>query len=420
LRGILTTMPDTTFLDWPFFADTHRALARDLDAWCARELAPHVELEERDLDAACRRYVRALGDGGWLRYAVPGGNEAGGTSAPPAGAPGSATPARHDARALCLIRETLGRWSPLADFCFALQGLGTASIVLGGSPALRERWLPGARAGTAIGAFAISEAEAGSDLAAMTTTARCEGDDWILDGEKTWISNAGIADFYCVVARWPDGGAKAFVTVLVPAGTPGLTVSKRIDLVAPHPIGTLTLEACRVPGAHLLGEPGRGLALTFRVLDIFRSTVGAAALGFARRALDEAAAWAQKRRTYGKSLADHQMTRGRVADMAVAVDAMALLIYRAAWTLDANPAGRVTREAAMAKLYATETAQTVIDEALQLFGGRGLVSGHPVERLYREIRALRIYEGASEIQKLIIANQVLGAEEVRAARGEGA
>ncbi len=382
-------MPDPTFLTWPFFADHHRTLARDLDAWCRREIEP---LEEGDLDDTCREIVRRLGAGGWLRQAVP--DSEGGL----------------DVRSLCLIRETLARFSGLADFCFALQGLGSGPLSLFGSEEQRAKWLPRVAAGEAIAAFALSEAEAGSDVTAMRTSARNDGGDWILDGEKTWISNAGLADFYVVFCRVPPlpekPGERAFGAFLIEADNPGLRVSQRIDVLAPHPLGTIALEGCRVPATAMVGEPGRGLKVALATLDIFRPTVGAAALGFARRALDEALDFARTRRTFGKPLSEHQLTQARLADMAVDVDASALLVYRAAWTRDAG-AERITREAAMAKLYATEAAQRVADAAVQLLGGRGVVAGAPVERLYREVRALRIYEGTSEIQRLVIAGQLL-------------
>jgi acyl-CoA dehydrogenase len=395
-------MPDTSYLSWPFFDESHRRVAAELEAWCVKEIAPRVANEEHDLDGSCRAYVKLLGQAGWLDYLMPAAH--GGVHEQP------------DLRTLCLIRETLGFHSPLADFCFALQGLGSVPVSRLGTPEQQETWLPRVRAGEVVTAFAISEPEGGSDVAAMTTTARKDGADWIVDGTKTWISNAGIADYYVVFARWPDGGDKAYVALLVEADRPGLDTTERLEVMAPHPIGTIRLTDCRVPGANLLGQAGKGLGVALATLDLFRSTVGAAALGYARRALDEAAAWSQLRRTYGKTLAEHQLTRGRLADMAVAVDAMALLVYRAGWVYDRGGQGRVTREAAMAKLFATEAAWKVIDDAVQLFGGRGVLKGHPVERLYREIRALRIYEGASEIQKIIIANQVLSPEAARAAR----
>ena len=385
-------MPDATFLHWPFFDDDHRTLARDLDAWCHTEIAPLEGREDKDLDGACREIVRRLGEGGWLRHAVP--------------SPWGGLRERLDVRSLCLVRETLARHSGLADFCFALQGLGSGPISLFGSEEQRRAWLPRVAAGQAIPAFALSEAEAGSDVAAMQTSARRDGDGWVIDGEKTWISNAGLADVYVVFCRLPEDGEKAFGAFVVEADNPGLTIPARIDVIAPHPLGTVAFRECRVPAGALLGEPGKGLRVALATLDVFRSTVGAAALGFARRALDEAVRHTTGRHAFGLRLADFQMTQATLADMALDVDASALLVYRAAWTRD-NGAERVTREAAMAKLFSTEAAQRVIDQAVQLFGGRGVVSGAPVEKLYREVRALRIYEGTSEIQRLVIAGQLL-------------
>ena len=395
-------MADRSFLAWPFFDDGHRALAADLESFCDTVLAPFVEAEhaaghdDPALDAAARSMVQAMGDAGVLSSAVPAEY-------------GGAVAGRLDVRRLCLTRETLARRSGLADFAFAMQGLGTGSITLHGTGEQKARYLPGAAAGARIAAFAISEAEAGSDPGAMATAARRDGDGWVLDGEKTWISNAGLADHYVVFARTGEapgvGGISAFI---VDGDAPGLSVSERIPVIAPHPLGTLRFDGCRVGADALLGAPGQGFKIAMGTLDIFRSTVGAAALGFARRALDEALARVEARRIGGKPLADYQLTQGRLADMALGVDASALLVYRAAWTRDTT-GGRVTREAAMAKLHATETAQRVIDDAVQLHGGTGVVSGHVVERLYREIRALRIYEGTSEVQKLIIAGQTLRA-----------
>ncbi len=385
-------MRDASHLAWPFFDERHRRLQADLDAWCAQTLAWPAE-REPDGDAlarTCRTLAGRLGAGGWLRHGVFGIDD----RAP-------------DARALCLVRETLARHDPLADFVFALQGLGTAPIGLFGTAAQRESWLPEAAAGSRIAAFALSEAEAGSDVAAMRTTARREGDGWRLDGEKTWISNAGVADHYIVFARMPEQGERAFGAFVVPATSTGLEVPGRIRTLAPHPLGTVRLAGCRVAADALLGEPGKGLRVAFATLDLFRPAVGAAALGMARRALEEALAWATTRRVFGDPLADLQLTRARLADMATAVDAGALLVYRAAWTKDAG-AERITREAAMAKLFATEAAQRVIDDAVQLLGGRGVAAGSAVEALYREVRALRIYEGTSEIQRLVIASQLLG------------
>jgi acyl-CoA dehydrogenase len=378
-------MADTSFLSWPFFEEPHRVLARDLAAWTEREVAT-LDEHALGLDGTCRELVRRLAAGGWLRYAVG---------------------ERLDVRSLCLIRETLARTNALADFAFALQGLGSGPISLFGSEELRRTWLPRVASGQAIPAFALSEAEAGSDVSAMSTFARRDVEGYVIDGEKTWISNAGLADFYVVFCRFPEAGEKGFSAFLVEAGNPGLTITERLDLLAPHPLGTLRFEGCHVPASALIGEPGRGLRVALGTLDVFRSTVGAAALGMARRALDEAVRHAKQRQISGRPLAELQLTQARLADMAVAVDASALLVYRAAWTRDAG-APRVTREAAMAKLFATESAQRVIDDAVQLLGGRGVLAGAPVERLYREIRALRIYEGTSEVQKLVIAGQLLG------------
>jgi acyl-CoA dehydrogenase len=385
-------MADRGFLDWPFFDAEHRRLAAELEAWVASEIAPH-EHDESDVDALSRRFVGMLGAAGWLRYAVPA--EFGGHHA------------KLDVRSLCLIRETLARTSGLADFAFAMQGLGSASIALYGTPELQRRYLPDVCAGTRIAAFAMSEPEGGSDVATLRTTARRDGAHYVLNGRKTWISNGGIAGYYVVFARTGEApGAKGLSAFVVDADTPGLRIAERIQVIAPHPLATLSFEDCRVDATQMLGRPGDGFKIAMATLDIFRSTVGAAALGFARRALDEAVARASQREVFGKRLAEFQATQMRLADMATEVDASALLIYRAAWTKD-KVADRVTREAAMAKMYATEAAQRIIDSAVQLFGGMGVVTGVPVERLYREIRALRIYEGTTEIQKLVIASQLM-------------
>ena len=386
-------MADSTFLDWPFFDDEHRRLARDLDLWAARELANDEEGTSGP-DERTRDYVRRLGRDGWLRYVVPS-------------AYGGALD-RLDVRALCLARERLARASGLADSAFAMQGLGTGAVSQYGSEELKREYLPPVARGERIAAFALSEPDAGSDVTAMRTTARRAGGELVIDGVKTWISNAGIAHHYVVFCRWPEGGERSFLAVMVDADTPGLTVPERIDVIAPHPLGTLRLEGCRVPEGAVIGELGAGLRVALGTLDIFRATVGAAALGFARRALDEALRYATSRQAFGRAIAEFQLTQARLADMATEIDASALLVYRAAWTRDAG-ADRVTREAAMAKLFATEAAQRVIDGAVQLFGGRGLVRGEPVERLYREVRALRIYEGTSEIQRLVIAGHVMRA-----------
>lgn len=398
---------DSTTLAWPFFTDAHRELATSLQAWAEREIserppgsAPPAHGLRDDVDARCRSLVAKLGEGGWLRYTVPA--EYGGVHD------------ELDVRSLCIARETLARVSGLADFSFAMQGLGAGPISPFGSRQLEERYLRGVGEGKTIAAFAISETDAGSDVAAMRTTARLDGDEYVIDGEKTWISNAGIADFYVVFCK--IGGADAhgtdarqkFVALVVEPGDPGFTVAERIETIAPHPLGTLRFENCRVPEERLVGQDDKGLKVALATLDVFRSTVGAAAVGFAWRALDEALAYVSTRTIRGQPLQDYQLTQSRIAQMATMIDAAALLVYRAAWTRD-NGAPRVTREAAMAKMYATESAQRVIDDAVQLLGGRGVVAGHPVEQLYREIRSLRIYEGTSEIQQLVIAGQVLDA-----------
>jgi acyl-CoA dehydrogenase len=389
--GSGTAVVDRSFLGWPFFDEEHRRLACELDAWAGSELGDLAH-EEEDVDGACREIVRRLGAAGWLRYAVT--------------APYGGAFERLDVRALCLARETLARVSGLADFAFAMQGLGSGPIALYGSEAQKQRYLPPVAAGERIAAFALSEPEAGSDVTAMRTVARRDGGGWVLDGTKTWISNAGIADHYVVFCRTPDEGERTFGAFVVEADAPGFSVSERIETIAPHPLGTLTIDRCRVTTDALIGSAAKGLRVALGTLDVFRSTVGAAALGFARRALAEAVAHVRQREAFGKPLADFQLTQAKIADMALAVDASALLVYRAAWTRD-REAERVTREAAMAKLFATEAAQRVIDDAVQLFGGRGVVAGEPVERLYREIRALRIYEGTSEIQRLVIAGTLL-------------
>ncbi len=385
-------MADASFLAWPFFDGAHRAVAEALNAWADREVGAGRDHAASAVGEACRDLVARLGAGGWLRHCVP--------------APYGASQ-RLDVRTLCLAREILARHDGLADFAFAMQGLGSAPIALFGTEAMKRRYLPDVAAGRRIAAFALSEPQAGSDVAAIATTARRDGENYVLDGEKTWISNGGIAGFYVVFARTGDApGAKGLTAFVVDADAPGLSISRRIDVIAPHPLATLRFADSRVPAVHMLGKPGEGFKVAMATLDVFRSTVGAAALGFARRALDEAVGRVKSRRAFGQALAEFQITKQKLADMAVEVDAAALLVYRAAWRRDTE-AGRVTREAAMAKYYATEAAQRVIDRAVQLFGGEGVVSGAPVERLYREIRALRIYEGTSEIQQLVIADQVL-------------
>ena len=383
-------MSDTRYLDWPFFEDRHRELARSLDAWAAEHIA---DAHGRDVDDACRALVRRLGAAGWLHHAV----------AADAGA-------AIDTRAICLIRETLARHAGLADFAFAMQGLGSGAISLAGSDGQRARYLGRVAAGEAIAAFALSEPEAGSDVAAMACSARQEeeGGDYLLDGEKTWISNGGIADFYVVFARTGEApGARGISAFIVDAGTPGFEIAERIEVIAPHPLARLRFTQCRIPAAQRIGAAGEGFKIAMRTLDVFRTSVAAAALGFARRALDEALARATQRRLFGGVLADFQLTQSKLAQMATAIDSAALLTYRAAWMRDQGQ--NVTREAAMAKLTATENAQQVIDMAVQMWGGQGVVSEQPVERLYREIRSLRIYEGATEVQQLIIARDLLRA-----------
>lgn len=390
-------MADSSYLEWPFLDESHRVLKAELDLWCEANsalLQPKHAGEQANsdatrLDATCRGLVKLLGAGGWLAHTVPD----------------SAADADQqlDVRSLCLLRETLAWHSGLADFCFAMQGLGSGPVSLFGSPELKSEWLPGVASGDNIAAFALSEKQAGSDVGAIATRAERHGDDYILNGEKSWISNAGIADFYTVFARTGEApGVRGLSAFVVAADTPGLTVSERIDIIAPHPLGTLVFENCRIPASQMLAEPGQGFQVAMATLDVFRTTVAAAALGFARRAYDETLAHVLSRELFGAPLAELQMTQASVADMAVDIDTSALLVYRAAWAKDSGQQ-RVTREAAMAKLHATERAQQVIDRAVQLFGGLGVTSGHVAERLYREIRALRIYEGASEVQKVIIA-----------------
>ncbi len=387
-------------LDLPFFDDAHRALAAELDAWAAGRLAA---IDHHDTDRACRSLVAALGEAGVLRHCVPAAYGAAGTRA-------LDTPHETlDSRSLVVCRETLARHDGLADFAFAMQGLGSGPVTLAGSGALKSAVLPKVARGEWISAFALSEPEAGSDVAAIACTARDDGDAYVLDGEKTWISNGGIADVYCVFARTAEGpGTRGLSAFVVFAGTPGFEVAERIDVIAPHPLARLRFSGCRVPKSQLLGAPGEGFKLAMRTLDIFRASVAAAALGFARRALDEALRHAAGRRMFGHALADFQLTQAGLGDMASEIDAAALLTYRAAWARDVQ-GRRTTREAAMAKMVATENAQRVIDRALQMHGGQGVRVGSVVESLYREIRALRIYEGATEVQRLIIGRDLLAA-----------
>jgi len=385
-------MADRSFLEWPFFDQRHRTYCDELSAWCrAHESALHRE--SGDVDADCRALVGLLGGTGWFRHAVPA--QYGGASS------------QIDVRTLCLTRETLAYHSGLADFVFAMQGLGTGAISLFGADAVRAAYLPQVASGKMIAGFALSEAAAGSDVAAMATTATRVAGGWRIDGEKTWISNGPIADILTVFAHSGEApGARGISAFAVPTNTPGFSVAERIEVIAPHPLATVRFDKCFVPDDHLLGRAGEGFKVAMATLDMFRSTVGAAALGFARRATDEAVERATSRKLFGATLADLQLSQAAIADMALGNDASALLIYRAAWAKDAGQP-RITREAAMAKLYATDTAQVTIDKAVQLFGGAGVVSGNMVERLYREVRALRIYEGASEVQKVVIARAAI-------------
>jgi len=377
-------------LDWPFFDERHRVLAAQLETWATKHVpVPHP----RDVDSQCRMLVRSLGAAGWLRHAVAGA-EFGGT--------GEAI----DSRSICIVRETLSRHSGLADFAFAMQGLGSGSISLAGTPAQKARYLPSVARGESIAAFALSEPDAGSDAAALTCSAYVDGDDVILNGSKTWISNGGIADFYIVFARTAEAqGARGISAFIVETGSPGFEIVERIDVIAPHPLARLRMVDCRIPLTQRVGEGGEGFKVAMRTLDVFRTSVAAAALGMGRRALDEALRRATSRKMFGKTLGDFQLTQAKLAQMATTIDSSALLTYRAAWQRDQGRG--TTMEAAMAKLAATEGAQQVIDSAVQIWGGLGVVSEQPVERLYREIRALRIYEGASEVQQLIIARELV-------------
>lgn len=391
------------FLNWPFFEARHRELHASLVAWCEQNLVgAHSETRE-SVDAHCIDVVRKLGAAGTLRHCVRA--EHGGAAAD------------FDVRCISIIRETLARFDGLADFAFAMQGLGSGALTLAGSPQLQGRYLPRVARGEALAAFALSEAEAGSDVAGMQCRARRDGEHYVLDGAKTWISNGGIADFYCVFARTQPANTRADGTTaadgitafVVDADAAGLSIAGRIDIIAPHPMGTLAFHECRIPATNRLGAEGEGFKIAMRTLDVFRTSVAAAALGFAQRALDESIAQARLRRMFGRNLADFQLTQGALADMATEVDAARLLTYRAAWLRDSGE--RVTKEAAMAKMQATETAQRVVDRAVQMFGARGVMKGEVVERLYREVRALRIYEGATEVQKLIIARELLAPTE---------
>jgi len=394
----------SSFLDWPFFSERHRELASHLNEWAATRFAGAATPEDREsADRACRQLVRDLGRAGWSRYCAP----------QETGHPAGGAHTGFDVRSLALIREILARHDALADFAFAMQGLGSGAISIAGSAELKARYLPRVVAGDAIAAFALSEPEAGSDVAALRCRAIRTPDGYKLEGEKTWISNGGIADFYCVFARTSgpdvrsDGttSAEGITGLVVDASTPGLSISQRIDTLSPHPLATLSFHDCNLPTSQRLGAEGEGFKIAMRTLDVFRTSVAGAAVGFAQRALAEALAHAAQRTLFGKTLADFQLTQAALADMATGIDAARLLTYRAAWLRDSGQ--RATREVAMAKMTATETAQQVIDRAVQLFGGRGVARGEVVERLYRDIRALRIYEGATEVQKLIIGRDLI-------------
>ena len=381
-------MADTSFLDWPFFDDRHRAIARDLDAWCASELDHH---EPEDVDAACRSLVAKLGAGGWLRYAVPA--EFGGMDE------------TLDVRTLSLIRETLARHSGLADFVFAMQGLGSGTISLFGTTEQKQHYLPAVARGEKIAAFALTEPGAGSDVAACETSATEHEGSFRINGAKTYISNGGIADYYILFARTGEApGARGLSSFIVDADARGLSIGARLRVIAPHPLAQIDFHDVEVSSGALLGVRGDGFRQAMATLDIFRTTVGAAALGFARRALDEATGRVLERKLGGALLADNAVVQAQLAEMILAVDSAALLVYRAGWVRDVQQR-RNTREAALAKLHATEAAQRVIDQAVQLFGGAGVTHGVIVEALYREVRALRIYEGASEVQRMVIARQ---------------
>ncbi|WP_425444060.1 acyl-CoA dehydrogenase family protein [Thalassospira mesophila] len=382
-------MGDTSWRDWPFFNDAHRKLVAGLDNWVSENLQA---IDHDNVDDTCRALVAKLANGGWLRHATIDPDDA---------------QSRLDVRSLCIIRETLARHDGLADFAFAMQGLGSGAISLFGTDAQKAEWLPQVRNGTALAAFALTEPQSGSDVANITLSATRDGNSFVLNGEKTWISNGGIAGFYVVFARTGEGdGAKGLSAFIVPANTPGLKIAERLQTIAPHPLARLKFTDCRIPAGNRIGAGGQGFKIAMSVLDVFRSTVAAAALGFARRALDETIHRVQNRYLFGAPLFDLQMVQGHVADMALDVDSSALLVYRAAWLKDSG-AARISREAAMAKLFSTDHAQTVIDKAVQIHGGDGVRSGHIIERLYREIRALRIYEGASDVQRIIIARQTL-------------
>lgn len=386
---MLDTLPEK-ITNLPFFEKSHQTLANDLNDWAATRLTDRVH--SGDVDTTCKRLVQDLGQAGWLRWCVP---QAGGGALK-----------ELDSRSLCLARQTLGYYDGLADFAFAMQGLGSGPISLFGTPQQQAKYLPDVAQGHALAAFALSEPDAGSDVAAMSMRATREGNQYRLNGVKTWISNAGIADFYTVFARTENDETDGVTAFVVDANTPGLTVSERFDVCAPHPIGTLEFKDCIIDLDQRLSEPGRGFKVAMQTLDVFRASVGAAALGFAQAAADMAIERAQTRQMFGATLADLQITQAAIGQMATEIDAAALLIYRAAWQRDVLKE-RTTKTAAMAKLFATESAQRVIDRNVQIHGGLGVKLGHPAEMLYREIRALRIYEGATEVQQVVIARETM-------------
>lgn len=383
-------MPDSFIEESPFFTAEQRTLATSVINFVAQEIEPRAADEERDVDGTFRAYLDVLAKADLLRYAIA--------------APGG----RLDVRSLCLIRESLAYSSALADIAFVMQGLGTYPLSLAAPEHVRDFWLQRASRGASVAAFALTEMDAGSDVAAIKTTAQRDGDAFVINGRKRFISNAGLADFYTVFARTGTraDGRPELSAFVVGARMPGFAVRSRTSLMASHPIGEIEFQGCRVPAEDMIGSEGNGFLIAMKTMDVFRASVGAAACGMAGRALDEALTYAKTRQQFGHALSEHQLIQGKLADMITELDAARLLVYRAAYLKDAG-VDRVTREASEAKLFATEAAGRIVDQAVQIHGGTGLVRGHVVERLYREIRALRIYEGTSEIQKLVIAGQLL-------------
>ena len=388
-------MNSAAHLAWPFFDEAHRGFKTQLQDWTMKQFADlHGHDESRDaIDRECVSLVKALGQGGWLKPAIAGKQHGGASEV-------------IDTRTICLLREELAWHHGLADFAFAMQGLGSGAISLKGTPEQQAAYLPRVAKGEALAAFALSEPDAGSDVAAMQCSALTTADGYRLNGLKTWISNGGIADFYVVFARTGEApGARGISAFIVDADSHGLEITERIDVVAPHPLATLHFNNVLVPHAKRIGAAGEGFKVAMATLDVFRTSVAAASLGFARRALDESIVWAKQRKMFGGTLADFQITQSKLAQMATLLDAATLLTYRAAWLRDQGQ--RITQEAAMAKMTATENAQQIIDMAVQMHGGMGVKKGCIVESLYREIRALRIYEGATEVQQLIIGRDLL-------------